>query len=225
MEYIILTPIAHHKIYSLDRFLRNIFSFTFLPKEIVFCSEPEDVVTISKWESKLKRKNIKLVIFTLEPEVLVEARKGSLERIKISREYLRYYFIHSGFQWALWLDSDIIPEVDTPNTLLSLAQSRKSLVVSSEYQGRGEHPWSGIGCTLTKREACTLSHFDIGYLYPGTKNEKHLSEDLCFFAILEVGSPFIKQWTGWQARVEGKFVSIHHEINPGVDKYLSKGDY
>ena len=224
MDYIILTPIAHHKIYSLDRFLKNILSFTFLPKEIVFCSEPEDVITISKWESKLKRKDVKLVIFTLGPEVLVEAKKGSLERIKASREHLRHYFINSKFQWALWLDSDVIPESDTPKILSDIALSKKTLVVSSAYPGRGEHSWTGIGCTLTKKEACTLSHFDVGYLYPGTKNEKHLSEDFYFFAILEAGNPFIKQWTGWQARIEGNFTSVHHEIYQGVDKYLSKGD-
>ena len=221
IDYIILTPIAPHKLYSLDRFLKNITLFQPLAKEIVFCAEPECVGEILKREKILKEKGIKLVVFTLEPEVLSKTEPTCLERIKYSREHLRYYFISSQFQWALWLDSDIIPEPNIAQVLMDVAQKEKVLAVTNSYPGRGDFSWQGIGCTLTHKAACTLTRFEIGYiLWEG--EEKHLSEDFCFFAILDRGEPFIKKWTGWGSRKTDTFVSVWHEIKPGVDKFLEK---
>jgi hypothetical protein len=221
IDYVILTPIAPHKLYSLDRFLNNIILFHSLPREIVFCAEPECVGEILKWEKILEERGIKLVVFTLEPEVLSKTEPARLERIKHSREHLRHYFISSQFQWALWLDSDIIPELNVTQVLMSVAQKEKVLAVTNAYPGRKDVPWHGIACTLTHKAACTLTRFEIGHiLWEG--EEKHLSEDFCFLAILDRGDSFIKKWTGWGSRKIGRFVSILHEIRPGVDKFLEK---
>ena len=220
-QYIILTPIAGHKLYSLNRFIKNIITFQPLPQEMVFCAEPENLSEIFKQEQVLKEKGIKLTVFTLEPEVLFNSEPTSLERIKASREHLRHYFISSQFQWALWLDSDIIPDSNIAQVLLEIAQREKVLAVTNAYPGREEFPWPGIAATLTHKAACTLTRFEIGRIFWNGKN-KNLSEDFCFLAILGAGEGLIKNVTGWGSRKVGRFVSICHEINPGVDKILEK---
>src|SRR4030042_6931687 len=95
-EYIILTPIAPYKLYSLNRFLKNVMSFRHKPKEMVFCAEPEIVPKISKWDEKLKKQRIKLIIFTLGPKIINKYSNGSdfvPEKVKQGRECLRHYFI------------------------------------------------------------------------------------------------------------------------------------
>ena len=39
---------------------------------------------------------------------------------------------------------------------------------------------------------------------------------------VDAGEGLIKNVTGWGSRKVGRFVSICHEINPGVDKILEK---
>jgi len=53
-DYIILTPTAPFKLYSLEKFLKNVLSFKPKPKEMVFCIEPEMKSEISKWKKRLK---------------------------------------------------------------------------------------------------------------------------------------------------------------------------
>jgi len=231
-DYIILTPTAPFKLYALERFLNNVISFQPKPKEMIFCTEPEMVPEISKWEKKLKKQGIKLVIFTLEPEVLNKFPGQDIEKLTYSREHLRHYFIDSPYNWALWLDSDIIPEPNVARVLLKIARSEKYLVVSSEYRDRmtEKRILRGMGCTLTHKAACTFAKFQIAHLGWDKKKKENLNlEDMCladdfwFFAMIQAGDRIIKNWIGWNGRKTGRFVSIWHL--PGheySDKFLKK---
>ncbi len=224
-EYIILTPIAPHKLYSLSRFIKNIMSFRPKPKEVVFCAEPEIVPKISQWNQKLKKEKIKLVIFTLNPEELAKysSNYDVVPKISCGREHLRNYFIGSQFDWALWLDSDIIPKSNIAKTLLEIALLEKSLTVTNKYPGRGEHSWSGIACTLTHKTACILSNFQVASFIWKGKEIGGFSEDFRFLSLLSVGDGYAKMKIGWNSRKINNFVSVWHEVSPGVDKFL-KGE-
>ncbi len=225
-EYIILTPIAPGKLYSLNRFLKNVISFEPRPREMVFCAEPEIVPQLSGWEQRLKKQGIKLVIFTLEPEIINKYPNLSIEKISYSREYLRHYFINSQFEWALWLDSDIIPKSNIAKTLLKMAYSEKFLAITNQYPGKEKNShWSGIGCTLTCKTACALSRFWIAPIIWKGKRIGNISEDYCFLAMLDAGARALKNRVGmeeWKGRKVGKFVSVYHEIKPGVTRFLKK---
>lgn len=233
-DYIILTPTAPFKLYALERFLNNVASFEPKPKEMVFCTEPEMVPHISKWEEKLEKQGIKLVIFTLEPEILNQFPKPDIKKLTYSREHLRKYFINSPFEWALWLDSDIIPEKNVFQVLFKIAQSEKYLVVANQYylaRTMGSPfpiiPIKGMGCTLTHRAACTFAKFQIACLdWNKEKKENINSEDMCladdfwFFAMIQTSDRPIKNWTGWRGLKKGRFVSIWHLT--GSDKFPDK---
>jgi len=222
-EYIILTPIAPDKLYSLNRFLENVMSFKPRPKEMVFCAEPEIVPKLSKWEQKLKKRRIKLVIFTLGPEILSEYPSLSVEKITYSRERLRHYFISSQFEWALWLDSDIIPRTNIAKILLTMAYSEKFLAITNQYPGKKKDcHWSGIGCTLTHKTVCALSWFRIAPIIWKDKKVGSLSEDYCFLSMFDAAARTIKKTIGWNGRKVGRFVSVHHEIKPGIIRFLKK---
>jgi len=222
-KYIILTPIAPDKLYSLDRFLKNVISFKPKPKEMVFCAEPKIVSKISKWKEKLKKQKIKLVIFTLKSSILNKYPSLSIEKITYSRERLRNYFLNSQFEWALWLDSDIIPKTNIAKILLSIACSEKFLAITNQCPGKkeGSH-WSGIGCTLTHKTACALSKFLIAPIIWKNKRIGSLSEDYCFLSMLDAGARILKGKIGWNGRKVGKFVSVRHEIKPGITRFLKK---
>jgi len=220
-KYIILTPITAHKLYSLERFLNNITNFEPLPSEIVFCSEPEIKKVIFSWKKVLAKKRIKLTPLTLSQKELLEAPPRTLEMITTSRNRLRQYFVLSQYNWALWLDSDIFPERTAPKKLFKVAFSEKYLAVSNYCPGRGEYPWAGIGCTLTHKAICRAIQFQHGSFIWEGKEVGWLSEDFCFLAILDRLDPFLQGWIGWKARKIGAFVSVTHEVSPGVEKTLN----
>jgi len=223
LEYIILTPIAPHKRYSLDRFVKNVAGFVPAPKKIVFCCEPEDVFEIAKKKTELDKKGIELVIFTLKPETLKEYGIAELGRIRDGRNILRSFFLLSEFEWALLLDSDIIPKEKTnPSVLYHIAEKNKALTVINRYPGRedGLSPWSGVAFTLMHRSAANLVDFQVSPIVWEGEEIGQLSEDFTFLSILRAGSPFIEMKTGWKSYVVGEFTSMIHEIDPGVDKLL-----
>ena len=47
-----------------------------------------------------------------------------------------------------------------------------------------------------------------------------MSEDFAFLSVLRAGSLFVETKTGWKSYIVGNFVSVIHEIDPGVDKLL-----
>jgi len=223
LEYIILTPIAPHKRYSLDRFVKNVASFDPAPKKMVFCCEPEDVFELSKKKEELDKKGIELVIFTLKPETLKEYGVTELGRIRDGRNILRSFFLLSEFEWALLLDSDIIPKEKTnPLILHRIAEKNKALTVINRYPARGDgpSPWSGVAFTLMHRSAANLADFQVAPIVWEGKEIGRLSEDFTFLSILRTGSPFIEKETGWKSYIVGDFVSVIHEIDPGVDRLL-----
>jgi len=224
-DYIILTPTAPFKLYCFDRFMDNIVSFRPKPKEIVFCTEPEMVPEIAKWEKKFKKQGIKLVIFTLEPETLNKFSAVDIEKLTYSREHLRHYFIDSPYKWALWLDSDTIPEPIVARVLLNIAQSEKCLVVANEYPARRASNLiiKGMGCTLTHKAACRFAKFMIASLVWNGKKVGGLADDFWFFDMLYTGSSYIKNQVGWNSIKVGRFVSIWHIPGCGdPDKFLKK---
>ncbi len=220
-EYIILTPIAPHKRYSLNRFVKNVVAFDPLPKKMVFCCEPEDVFEISKKRSIFEKKGIDLVIFTLGPDTLKEHGVTQLGRIRDGRNILRSFFLSSKYEWALLLDSDIIPtEKKTPSILHEVAKKERSLTVLNRYPGRESDPWSGAAFTLMHRTAAGLAPFQVCPIVWKGEEVGRLSEDLTFLSILRAGSPFIEMKTGWKGYLAGDFVSVIHEIDLGVDRLL-----
>ncbi len=224
-DYIILTPTYLSKLYCFNRFIKNIISFRPKPKEIVFYTEPEMVSHISKWEKELKKQGIKLVIFTLEPEILNKFPVKDIGKLTYSREYLRHYFINSPYKWALWLDSDIIPEPNVAQVLLKIAQSEKCLVVANEYRSRMTkgHIIKGMGCTLTHKMACKFAKFQIASLTGDEKEVKHrLADDFWFFAMFSSANKPIKKWIGWNSLRVGRFIPIWHIPRRGRSKFLKK---
>jgi len=225
-EYIILTPTASFKLYCFDRFMENIVSFRPKPKEVVFCTEPEMVPEIAKWKKKLEKQEIKLVIFTLEPEILNKFPAVDIEKLTYSREHLRHYFIDSPYKWALWLDSDIIPEPNVAQVLLNIAQSEKCLVVANLYLARYQEECiiNGIGCTLTHEAACRFARFmNTPFTWKGRK-ARNLIDDFWFFVMLSGADIHIKRLFGWSSRARfGNFVSIRHISGHGYpDSFLEK---
>jgi len=225
-EYIILTPTASFKLYCFDRFVKNILSFRPKPKEVVFCTEPKMMSEISKWKKEFKKRRIKLVILKLEPEIIQKFPEPSLKKVSYSREHLRHYFIDSPYKWALWLDSDIIPEPNVAQVLLNIAQSEKFLVVANEYLHREIEKKrviiSGIGCTLTHEAACRFAKFMIASFIWNGKEGRCLADDFWFFAMLSAANWNINQQCGWNIRKFGRFVSIWHISEDGSDKVLKK---
>jgi len=223
-DYIILTPTAPFKLYCFNRFMENVLSFQPKPKEVVFCTEPEMVPEIAKWKQKLKKQGIKLVIFTLEPEILNQFPKPDIKKLTYSREHLRKYFINSPFEWALWLDSDIIPEPNVFRVLLKVALSEKYLVVSNEYPARLDKECiiRGMGCTLTHKAACMFARFmNTPFIWNGQEAGWHLIDDFWFFVMVSGADWYIKKSTGWNScgkRVRA--VSIWHLT--GSDKFPNK---
>lgn len=225
-NYIILTPIATFKAYSLNCFIKNVISFQPKPKELVFCAEPELVPKISKLETKLKEQGIKLVILKLEQNILNKFPGYNLKKLTHSREHLRSYFTHSKFKWALWLDSDIIPDSDVAQALLSIAKSEKCLAVVNECPARITKGLviAGTGCALTHKTACIFAKFQISPVIWRGKEIGCLADDFWFFVMLRIANPQIKKWTGWNSKKRtGRFVSIRHIPGHGYqDKFLNK---
>jgi len=193
---------------------------------MVFYTEPEMVPEIAKWKKNLKKQGIRLVIFTLEPEVLNKFPGQDIEKITYSREHLRKYFINSPYNWALWLDSDIIPEPNVARVLLNIAQSEKCLVVANLYPARYQKECiiNGIGCTLTHKAACTSVKFQNTSLnWDGKEVGYYFADDFWFFAMLSGGGWMIEKLTGWHSGPKfGKFVSISHINERGGIKFLEK---
>ncbi len=223
-DYIILTPTAPFKLYCFNRFIKNILSFRPKPKEIVFCTEPEMVPDISKMEQRLEKQGIKLVIFTLEPEILNKFPALDIGKLTYSREHLRHYFIDSPYKWALWLDSDIIPEPNVFQVLLRIAQSEKYLVVANQYRSRCTKGLiiKGMGCTFTHKAACRFARFQIAPFIWNKKEVFCFADDFWFFDMLFAAEQRIKKWTGWNSLKVGRFVSIWHIVRQGPIKFLKK---
>lgn len=224
-EYIILTPTAPFKLYSLERFLKNIISFRPRPKEMVFCAESGAISEIKKWKTKLKNKGIKLVILKLKPEIIKKFPGYNIKKLTYSRENLRNYFINSKYEWALWLDCDIIPEPNVFKVLLKIAQSEKCLVITNEYRSRMTEGLiiPGTGCTLTHKAACMFAKFQIASLIWKEKEVGRLADDFWFFVMLSTADSWIKKWIGWSSqRKNGRFVSISHINERGEIKFLER---
>jgi len=124
---------------------------------------------------------------------------------------LRKYFIKSKYEWALWLDSDIIPPPELPKILYEIAIKENALCVVNAYPGRNGKYWHGAGCMLTHKDVCKVSKFGIPYF---SSTGKHLSEDAYFLSILR-GLNAFSQWIGKKVIVEGKFVEVKHIIGGG----------
>jgi len=220
-SYILLTPIGKHKGYSLAEFFENITRFHPSPKEVAFCVGSK--VLVNRFLPILKKSNIPFTLLLFRKEEKVKKTGGILHCIMESREILRKHFLKSGYEWALWLDSDIIPDPDCFLKLYLVAEKHKALVVNSGCPGRDGRIWHGAGLMLTHRIACQLSRFMVSSI--STKEGlKNFSEDFMFLSLIEAPGViyFTKLWTGRSGRVVGDFVSVKHVLAPGKERYLGK---
>lgn len=223
-DYIILTPTAPFKLYSLDRFLKNALSFNPKPKEMVFCLEPEIKRKIAEWRNKLKSKKIKLVILELEPEIVKKYPACDKRKLTFAREKLRKYFLKSPYDWAPWLDCDIMPEKEVAKKLLKIALSEKYIAVNNGYLSRFSDGLKifGIGCTMTHRIACELAKFFIAPLkdFKG-KTIKELCDDFWFLGMLSLVNRMIEKLLGWHGLKRGIFVKTIHLNERGEERVLT----
>jgi len=200
MKYIVLSPVGDHRTKWIDEFIDALKAQTIPPDEIVLCVDLDT-------NKEIERDDVK---FLYSPEIGIS--RSQLDRICTAREILRNYFIYGKYDFALWVDSDIIVPPELAETLYQVMETRQALIVVNQYQGRSgpESRWSGSGVMLTHRVACTASHFWVGRIIDKHGVEKHLSEDLMFFSIIDQGSRFIKRWSGRSGRICKEFVIVSH---------------
>lgn len=201
-DYILLSPIGDHRAVYLDDFLDAVRKFTPPPKEIVLCFDIDTIIDVSKYSD---------VVIRYSPELF--HNKSYLPRIASAREILRKYFIYhpAKYETALWIDCDIIAPPELPAVLHSVMEEEEVHIVVNKYDGRTPgRQWCGSGVMLTSRTACTASIFHVGNIYTPDGEEKHLSEDFCFFAIFDQGRHFLKIWTGRSGRICDEYVRVEH---------------
>jgi len=205
--YIILTPVGSHKIYCIREFLDSAWSMLPPPEEIWICVDLDQNLDTSSWKARI----------FYSPAI--EENSSELFRISMAREILRQKFVWSKYDWAFWLDSDIFCPKETPRILFEIAEKEKVLMVSNRYPGRSSGKWSGSGCMLTSKIACTASRFWVGHM-----GEKHISEDYIFLSIIDQASWIFQETLGRRGRVIGDFVEVRHLLKRNLGENLPKGD-
>jgi len=199
-KYVVLTPIGAHKLYALEEFFKHIARFNYKPEMVVVAPDPEilyDVLDLSDVLGELTL----LVLLAEYPNVY----HSHLARITKARETLREWFLKSNYEYALWLDSDILAPPELPEKLLEVALETKAVVVRNGYPGRSGVIWHGSACMLTHRYACEVGRFIVTSI-----NGMNISEDYNFFSLIKGAEPIIKHKVKMNAIVTGNFVPVKH---------------
>lgn len=201
--YIVLSPVGDHKAPYVNEFISASRALVPPPDKIVLCLDLDTSIKITDSNN---------VVVRYSPAI--DVSRGDLERICMAREILRNYFIYhpQKYEYALWIDTDIMVPPNIMEVLYKVSVDTPALVVVNRYQGRNEGYWSGSGVMLTHRISCEASRFWVGKIYDENGEEKHLSEDLIFFALFDQGNPFIKMWTGRCGRVSDRYVDVDHRL-------------
>ena len=200
MNYIVLSPVGRTRRQYLEAFIESLKRLNPPPREIVFCIDLDSQIEVNDDD------------ITVRYSSVMSCYHGELKRICTAREILRKHFIYHGnnYEFALWIDSDIIVPPETPAILKEKMDERNCLVVVNKYAGRNDNLWCGSGVMLTHRHACTASRFWVGNIYDENGVEKHLSEDFVFFAIFDQGKGAFKRWVGKQGRICDEYVRVNH---------------
>lgn len=199
-SYVLLSPLGESRSYALEEFFSCIDRFDHKPERVVVCSESKVDNTLDI----LKIKAIRLIGN--------EKLSPGLPRITYAREKLREYFLQeTSVEWALWIDSDILAPPELPEILLKTIIEKNAILLCNKYPCRGDAgvKWSGSGCILTHRMACEIGRFMVTY-FNVDGSIRSLSEDYNFFSLVSGAAPFIKKWSGKEARVIGDFVNLRH---------------
>jgi hypothetical protein len=201
--YLLLSPVGDHRKMYLPRFIEAVMRLSPPPEEVVLCVDADSECFPPQPVSRQIR-------FLVNPAI--EYSRGDLQRICSAREILRKFFIYHPrrFEYALWVDSDILIPPNTMETLKKVMEEENCLVVVNKYLGRNGNMWCGSGVMLTSLDACTASRFWVGITHDKNGVEKHLSEDFVFFSILDQGKVFLKQWCGKSGRTCGEYVKVEH---------------
>ncbi|MHA1288233.1 MAG: hypothetical protein ACTSPB_12590, partial [Candidatus Thorarchaeota archaeon] len=115
--YILLSPVGAHKFKYLDSFIKFVRLLKPPPEEIVLCVDLDSGFDRSY-------ENVR-VLFSPE----IGASPTTLDRICSAREILRNYFIYGSYNYALWLDTDIIPPPELPKILYDIMEKHQTLIV------------------------------------------------------------------------------------------------
>lgn len=123
------------------------------------------------------------------PYVPERSYGGSLLRIGQGREAVRRYVCERGYDWLLFIDSDVVVPPNTFKVLHGLAKKHRVPIV----QNLAEQKHGGVGavwfgCVLLNRAILRMVHF----FSLARSGNRWLSEDWIFFAI--VG------WYNWWRR-------------------------
>ena len=206
MKYILLSPVGQHKRHHLLKFAEAVRNLNPAPEEIVLCLDADSTPISIPFLGLPFEKTI------IKTNPAIEYPSGDLQRICSAREILRNHFIYhpKKYEYALWVDSDILLPPNTAEVLRQIMEKENCLVVVNKYQGRNRDMWCGSGVMLTSRDACTASRFWVGITHDKDGVEKHLSEDFVFFAILDQGRTFLKGWCGKSGRVCDEYVKVEH---------------
>ena len=203
-KYIALSPIGDHKYETIPAFLEALRNQDPPPDDIVFCFDVDTALNPEEYG----------VTVRYSPELSVG--RGILERICSAREILRKHFIYhpKDYQFGLWVDCDIVVPPNLFRTLYEKMEEENALVVVNKYQGRvhgdEKRMWCGSGVMLTHKIACMVSQFYLGKVPREDGRLTNLSEDFMFFAGIDQGRYFLKQWTGRSGRVCEEFVEVEH---------------
>ena len=205
-KYIVLSPVGDHKEHVLHEFIEKVKNQIPPPEDIVLCFDIDTQLNPEDYDC----------IIRYSPELSVH--RGFLERICSAREILRNYFIYhpEEYQCALWVDSDIIIPPNTFQTLYDVMEKEQALIVVNKYPGRipkdkEQRKWCGSGLMLTHRIACMISRFYLGKVPRENGKTTNLSEDFMFFAGIDQGRYFTKEWTGRSGRICDEFLEVEHK--------------
>lgn len=171
-EYMVLSPVSPNRIHVLDRFIEAAKAFDPGPEEIVLCIDWDE---FDLWELRDRED-----ITTLITSEAMGFSRGSCKRIGASRNLLSKYVIDSPYDWALFIDSDIICPPELPELILETIEDENLIGLCHSYLGRGQSLWSGSGIMMVHKNVCKASTFFAADPGPDIVGG---SEDYTFLAI------------------------------------------
>jgi len=134
-----------------------------------------------------------------------------LLKIGEGREAVRRHFLEKGYEWLLFLDSDVIAPPETFKVMHGLAERHKVQIV----QNLAEQRTGGIGAVWF---GCVLIHRDVlrnvVFYSIAASGDSWLSEDWIFFNILK--------WHNWWT--PGRYPWIRAPVVP-VKHYVSETEH
>jgi len=195
MSYVVGT-LAWTRTPVFDEWLRHILALDPRPIEIL-------VATETLWQPDPW---LKILPFTPKiPEYVPFGSYGNkLLRIGEGREAVRSYVCDQGYDWLLFVDSDVFVPPETYRTMDDVARRANVGCVQNLVRGSGA---VYFGCILIHRDILkTVRFFSLAW-----GPEQWISEDWIFFNILKWHNYFHPGWFKW---VRQAVVPITHYHGP-----------